>query len=70
MRRGRGGVKRKIGGACDCAVMKRKEESAPSDSLDCANTVNTMLAKETADAELGGPKGACIAGLVLQQSCP
>lgn len=58
MRRGRGCVKSKIGGACDWAVMKRKEESAPSDSLVGANTAHTMFARETPDAELGCTKGA------------
>lgn len=70
MRRDRGCVEGKIGGACDCVAMKRKLESRPRDSLDFAGTVNTMFAKKTPDAELGCTNGACIAGMAWQQSWP
>ena len=68
MRRGQGAGKQKIGGAWECAAMPRVEESKPWDSPDADRTANTEGEKDMPDAAESCTKGACIAGMVLQQS--
>lgn len=70
MRRGSGAGARRMGGAWQCAEMLRAEESNPQDSLDAGITANATGETDMPCTEEGCTKGACIAGMVLQQSCP
>ena len=68
MRIGRAAGGRKTGGAWQCAAMLRTKEPKPRDSLDAGTTANTTWENDVPCTDDGCTKGACIVGMVLQQS--
>jgi hypothetical protein len=68
MRRGREADEWKSGGAWQWAATVRAKESKPPDSQDAAMIADTTGARERPCTEEGCTKGACIVGMVLQQS--
>lgn len=68
MRRGRAAGERKPGGAWQWATMLGPKESKPRDSPKAGIAPSTTGAKATPRTDGGCAKGACIAGMVLQQS--
>ena len=68
MRRGRRAVEWKAGGAWECSVMVRAEESTPRDSPNDDNTATTTGEYGWPCLNEGCTKGACIASIALQQS--
>src|SRR4029077_13753017 len=70
MRRGPGAGEGKSGGAWQCAAMLREGESKPWVSADAVRTVSSRGETEIPCTDEGRTKGACAAGMVLQQSCP
>lgn len=61
---------RKMGGAWDCVAIVCVAESKPNNSLDTGRIANTTGEMEAPFTDDGCTKGACIAGIVLQQSWP
>ena len=59
-----------MGGAWQRAAMLPSKESRSRDSQDAAITVNTTGENDAPCTDEGGTKGACIVGIVLQQSRP
>jgi hypothetical protein len=59
-----------MGGAWQWAAMPRAKESSSWDSQDAAITANTTGENDAPCTDEGCTKGACIVGMVLQQSCP
>jgi len=57
-----------MGGACDCVAIVCVAESKPKDSLAKGKIANTAGEMEAPFTDDGCTKGACIAGIVLQQS--
>jgi hypothetical protein len=57
-----------MGGAWQCVAMLRAAESKPWDSPVAGITANTAGEKDTPCTDEGCTKGACIIGIVLQQS--
>lgn len=70
MRSGRGAVGQKMGGAWDCVTISGAAEPKPRDSSAAGRTANTAGEIEALFTGDGCTKGACIAGMVLQQSRP
>jgi hypothetical protein len=68
MRRGRAADEWKSGGAWQCAAMLRAKESKPLDLPEPGITPNTTGEKDMPCTDEGCTKGACIVGMVLQQS--
>jgi hypothetical protein len=68
MRRGRAADEWKSGGAWQCAAMLRAKTSKPRDSLDPGINPNTTEEKDMPCTDEGWTKGACIVGMLLQQS--
>ena len=57
-----------MGGAWESAAILRAEETKAANSLDDGTTANTAGENETPCTDTGCRKGACIAGIVEQQS--
>lgn len=57
-----------MGGAWDCVAIVCGAESKPRDSLAKGKIANTVGELEALFTDDGCTKGACIAGIVLQQS--
>jgi hypothetical protein len=71
MRRGRAASTEKIGGAWQRAATRQdEEESEPWGSPEAGITANTIGEKDRPCTDEGCAKGACIDGMVLQQSMP
>lgn len=70
MRRGCAEDEWKPGGAWQWAVTLRAKEFASGDSFDADINANTTGENDAACTEETGTKGACIVGMVLQQSLP
>lgn len=68
MRRGRVAGAQETGGAWQCAAMLRPERSKPLDSEDAGITANAMWEENVPCTDEDCTKGACIVGMVLQQS--
>jgi hypothetical protein len=68
MRRGRAAGEWKAGGAWQWAAMLRAKESKPRDSPEAGITANTTGDKDAPCTDEDCTKGACIVGMVLQQS--
>jgi hypothetical protein len=68
MRRGDAAGEWHAGGAWPSAAMLRAKESKPRDSPDAGITPNRTGEKDRPCADEGCTKGACIVGMVLQQS--
>jgi hypothetical protein len=68
MRRGRAADEWKSGGAWQWAATVLAKESKPPDSQDAAITANTTGENDAQRTDEGCTKGACIVGMVLQQS--
>jgi hypothetical protein len=61
---------RKMGGAWDCVAIVCEPESNPNNSLHTGRSANTAGETETPFTVDCRTNGACIAGIVLQQSWP
>jgi hypothetical protein len=59
-----------MGGAWENATTVRAEKSRPSDSLAADNIATTTGDKELPCTDDDFTKGACVLGIVLQQSMP
>jgi hypothetical protein len=59
-----------MGGVWPRAAITLTEGSTPSGPSDAGRTPNTADDNETPCPDEGCTKGACIDGMVLQQSCP
>ena len=57
-----------MGGAWECSNRLRADESAPRDSSNIVSTAAATGEYEMPCRDEGCTKGACIAGMVLQQS--
>jgi hypothetical protein len=68
MRRGGEDAESKMGGAWQCAATVREKESRSPDSQDAVITAKTTGENDALCADEGCTKGACIVGMVLQQS--
>lgn len=68
MRRGGRVEAQWIGGACQSTAIRRLEESASQDMPVAGSPANTTGERGTSCTDVGCTKGACVAGIVLQQS--
>jgi hypothetical protein len=68
MRRGNGVGTDRIGGAWQCAAITPTEESTVSGASGAERTASTTDENETLWTDAGLTYGACIVGMVLQQS--
>lgn len=59
-----------MGGAWEFCTMIWADESMPRDSPEVVRTATTTGEYGASHADEGCTKGACIAGMVLQQFCP